>query len=181
MLRELPGGVFTWSHLLYRLYGQSGELLYVGITNDLHRRFTEHLQWKAWWPEVADCKVEFFPSRTALETAEIAAIGREQPKYNVRSGWITSGQHGPGKVPQRVLVTEVLANEIARSLYCAGARLPTEAALGVRFGVSRITIRWALTRLADAGMLTSVQGHGWYVCVDMKTVSDLLREVASDG
>ena len=38
---------------LYRLYAEDGTLLYVGITNSLKARFTEHRKGKPWWPLVA--------------------------------------------------------------------------------------------------------------------------------
>ncbi len=40
------------------------------------------------------------------------------------------------------------------------ARLPSEAELMDRFGVSRVTVRLALRRLADAGLVISRQGRG---------------------
>ena len=45
-----------------------------------------------------------------------------------------------------------------------GQRLPTEAALVERFGVSRTVVREALSRLKTLGLLSSRQGSGAYVC-----------------
>lgn len=44
-----------------------------------------------------------------------------------------------------------------------GAVLPGEAELGERYGVSRVTVRKALNRLKDDGILDSRQGFGWFV------------------
>lgn len=73
---------FTWRHVLYRLFNAAGELLYIGITNDLNARFSWHAGRSPWWPEVADCRTDFFPSREALRAAETQAIKAEQPRYN---------------------------------------------------------------------------------------------------
>lgn len=44
-----------------------------------------------------------------------------------------------------------------------GALLPSEADLGLRFGVSRVTIRRSLELLRDEGLVESQQGRGWLV------------------
>lgn len=67
---------------LYRFFGDSGDLLYVGITANLADRLTDH-QDKRWWPEVASMTLEPFTSRKAAAEAERAAIGAEAPRYNV--------------------------------------------------------------------------------------------------
>jgi hypothetical protein len=38
---------------LYRLYDETGQLLYVGITTYPPKRFVEHERDKPWWPQVA--------------------------------------------------------------------------------------------------------------------------------
>ncbi|HSW08452.1 MAG TPA: FadR/GntR family transcriptional regulator [Aquabacterium sp.] len=45
----------------------------------------------------------------------------------------------------------------------AGQRLPTEGALGTRFGVSRTVVREALSRLKMLGLIESRQGAGAFV------------------
>jgi len=45
----------------------------------------------------------------------------------------------------------------------AGDRLESESALAERFGVSRSTIREALKRLEQEGVLTAIQGHGRFI------------------
>lgn len=68
-----------------------------------------------------------------------------------------------GGTTKRDAVVEALARDIAAGVFAHDCRLPTEAQLGEQFGVSRITIRGALDRLAIAGLVHSVRGHGWYV------------------
>ena len=75
---------FTWEHVLYRFFDEEGALLYVGITRSISTRFKAHARKQPWWPEVADCRIAFFPDRAALSRAEKLAIQRERPRYNVR-------------------------------------------------------------------------------------------------
>lgn len=68
---------------LYRFFNATGELLYIGISNDPKVRWSAHAGDKRWWPEVAEKAVDWFPSREVAEQAEIAAIAKESPRYNV--------------------------------------------------------------------------------------------------
>ena len=52
---------------------------------------------------------------------------------------------------------------IARGQYRPGDRLPPERVLAKGFGVSRPTMREAIRRLTDAGLLEAHQGSGTYV------------------
>ncbi len=45
----------------------------------------------------------------------------------------------------------------------SGARLPSERALCVQLGVSRVTLRKALATLVDEGVLESSRGRGWFL------------------
>lgn len=45
----------------------------------------------------------------------------------------------------------------------AGSRLPPERELCQMLGISRVTLRKALTALVDEGVLRAAQGRGWYV------------------
>lgn len=67
---------------LYRLYDQSGALLYVGIAGNPGRRFEQHRGDKPWWGEVTDMKVEHFETRREAIIAEITAIQIGRPVYN---------------------------------------------------------------------------------------------------
>lgn len=70
-------------YTLYRFWDRSGRLLYVGVTGDPETRWRTHGGRKTWWREVCRVTVEHFGDRLSLESAEIAAIDAEAPKYNV--------------------------------------------------------------------------------------------------
>lgn len=59
-------------------------------------------------------------------------------------------------------IADVLRQEINGGAYEPTGKLPSEAALGARFAVSRVTVRLALARLADAGVVERKQGKGTY-------------------
>jgi GntR family transcriptional regulator len=60
-------------------------------------------------------------------------------------------------------IAHELAGEIRSKRLPPFARLPSEAALMERFGVSRVTVRQALRKLAEAGLVLSRQGKGVFV------------------
>lgn len=70
-------------HVLYRLFSESGVLLYIGITDRGPRRWVEHARSKTWFGSVARFEIERFDSRPDLEAAEVLAIRSERPLYNV--------------------------------------------------------------------------------------------------
>jgi hypothetical protein len=78
-------------HILYRMYDGNDALLYVGITARVEMRFGEHRKARPWWPSVATVRLEHFPDRNSVLDAEAAAIGAENPRFNVRRG--TGGPH----------------------------------------------------------------------------------------
>ena len=48
---------------LYRLYDCDGTLMYVGITSNPERRFSEHASDKHWWPHVTRKAVQWYGTR----------------------------------------------------------------------------------------------------------------------
>jgi GntR family transcriptional regulator len=59
-----------------------------------------------------------------------------------------------------------IADDLAAALtghYRPGERLPTESALMIKYGVSRITVRQALANLTARGLLVRRQGKGTFV------------------
>ena len=71
------------AHALYRLYGDTGQLLYVGISNDPGRRFGQHASTKSWWQAVRGISLDWYSSREDALAAETRAIRVERPLANV--------------------------------------------------------------------------------------------------
>ncbi|MDR1950275.1 MAG: GntR family transcriptional regulator [Spirochaetaceae bacterium] len=67
------------------------------------------------------------------------------------------------KTPAYVGVYERLYDAISAGLYKPGEQLPGEMKLASEFGVSRNTLRQALTILCEDGLIYSVQGSGNFV------------------
>jgi GntR family transcriptional regulator, phosphonate transport system regulatory protein len=60
-------------------------------------------------------------------------------------------------------IQQILEQEIRDRVFQPGVRLPTEADLAKRFQVNRHTVRQALARLQDRGLLRTDQGRGTFV------------------
>lgn len=65
--------------------------------------------------------------------------------------------------PLYVQVAARLAADIAEGELRPGQRLPSERELVADFGVSRVTLRQALSMLVEQGLVTSSAGRGWFV------------------
>ena len=60
-------------------------------------------------------------------------------------------------------ISSLLREEISSGLYEPSGKLPSEAELGRRFSVSRITVRLALDQLVEEKIVERKQGKGTYV------------------
>ncbi|AQZ61767.1 hypothetical protein BKM31_10020 [[Actinomadura] parvosata subsp. kistnae] len=60
-----------------------------------------------------------------------------------------------------------LGDALRRGMFAAGSRLPGERDLAGSLGVSRSTLRHALTRLAEEGRLERSAQRGWFVARDV--------------
>lgn len=67
------------------------------------------------------------------------------------------------KAARRESLQTSLSESIAAGKFPAGAFLPSEAELGRRYRVSRVTVRAALCRLREEGLLEAKPGVGWQV------------------
>lgn len=80
-------------------------------------------------------------------------------KRTVRSTAAASRQSAAGEALY-LHVVQALKDEIVSGVYAVGSQLPTEEELCARFGVSRYTVREALRRLREDGLVMSRQGSG---------------------
>ena len=70
---------------------------------------------------------------------------------------------GPNSLPKYVQISEFLAREIASGRLVSGERLAPERQMAKNFKTSVMTLRKALSRLDDLGLLKRVHGSGNYV------------------
>lgn len=88
--------------------------------------------------------------------------------------------------PMYVQVESQLRRRIGSGEWAPGQLIPAEQALCAAYGVSRITIRHALQRLVDRGLLVREQGRGTYVrksdlTADTRSVRSFTAEVHDLG
>src|SRR6266446_1774497 len=69
---------------LYEIRGRLriGRPLYIGISDSVPRRMSQHRREKDWWPENGQIRWKQYPDRPTVATAERAAIHRKHPVYN---------------------------------------------------------------------------------------------------
>lgn len=67
--------------VVYRLFDASGQLLYVGVTENVRQRWIAHGA-KPWWPLVARHLLAPYESRDEALAEELRAIRAERPLHN---------------------------------------------------------------------------------------------------
>ncbi|SDM52965.1 GntR family transcriptional regulator, transcriptional repressor for pyruvate dehydrogenase complex [Fictibacillus solisalsi] len=76
-------------------------------------------------------------------------------------------------------ISQIISRELLQLIesghYLPGDKLPTEMELSKQFGVSRISVREALSVLRASGLITSRQGGGSYI--EENTQSQILRSI----
>ncbi|HTJ31899.1 MAG TPA: GntR family transcriptional regulator [Dactylosporangium sp.] len=65
--------------------------------------------------------------------------------------------------PLWIQAVNLIKDQIGTGALKPGSRLPPERELCERLGISRVTLRKALTTLVDEGALSASHGRGWYV------------------
>lgn len=85
--------------------------------------------------------------------------------------------------PHYVAIKHFVCEAIKTGALCPGDRLPSEAELVARFGVSRMTVNRALRELQSAGILTRRAGSGSFVAeprpighmIEIRNIADEVR------
>ena len=72
-------------------------------------------------------------------------------------------------------IADQLTDAIESGELAPGSQLPSEHTISGTYGVSRLTARAALHRLADDGLVTPHHGRGWYVRHDHRRSYPLLQ------
>lgn len=80
------------SHTVYRYFSATGELLYVGCTQNLVARDRAHRKTSSWFPSASRLATEGPYEESLARAIEKAAIQNEQPQHN---------QHYTGKPQHR--------------------------------------------------------------------------------
>lgn len=107
-----PNPKATRSTTLYRFYDTKDRLLYVGISGNPGRRFSEHGKDKDWWTRVHRSTMEHFPTKEQAAAAEVAAIVTECPLHNVTHNG-SAQQPSSGRAPQIQYVCDVCHRPVA--------------------------------------------------------------------
>jgi GntR family histidine utilization transcriptional repressor len=90
------------------------------------------------------------------------------------------------QLPQYQLIRNALVSRIRSGALKPGDRVESENELGIRYGVSRLTVQRAIRELVSEGMLRRVQGSGTFVSTAARgfpliEVRDLVEEIRSRG
>lgn len=106
-------------------------------------------------------------TRTAAtdQTPAPPARGQGSSAPLVRPGSKANGAliGGDSRLPLYHRLHDQLRDDIESGVLRPGDRIPTEAELSARFGVSRTTVKQAIQQLVHAGLVYRIQGKGTFV------------------
>lgn len=134
---------------LYRVFGDAGVLLYIGISNDFGSRWKRHARIQPWWNEKRRQTVEWYPSRGSAEEAEVSAIKSEYPRYNTQHNVGAPRPRGPRQRPPHAV-------ELDR---------------GIATLMREYREREGLSQAAFAARMSEL-GHGWHQSTVYKIEAD---------
>lgn len=101
----------TVTTYLYRHFDKKERLLYVGITANLASRTAAHMKRSQWAKDVSRTTSESFPTRIKAAIAELQAIDREKPVYN-----LTYSRERKTKIDDAVMFSARVPAEIVRKI-----------------------------------------------------------------
>lgn len=147
----------TLPSFVYRLFDEHGDLLYVGITDNVKTRLSQHAAVQPWWHQVVDVKVLLVPTRKEAEQVERAAIASERPQMNI-AGVVSSRS----KRTLQLKTSEPLSMwEMAHSL---GYSCSSVSGVSSFFLEGRLVVRCSDTptpRQLSATVTALKRGKGW--------------------
>lgn len=82
------------SAYVYRVFNADGDLLYIGSTIGIEWRMKAHERNTRWWAVADRFEFEHFNTEAEARAAEVAAIGAEFPRWNIRG---RSPEHPDGR------------------------------------------------------------------------------------
>lgn len=71
------------AYFLYKIFNKNKQLLYVGFTNNISRRFSQH-KGKEWFKLMASFESIFFATEMECKEAEEDCIKEQKPVYNLQ-------------------------------------------------------------------------------------------------
>ncbi|MFE2832138.1 hypothetical protein ACFXI6_13990 [Streptomyces mirabilis] len=185
---------------LYRFFGASNDLLYVGITVNPATRWNHHRYFAAgtWWPAATTKSVRWFTTRQDAAQAELAAIRNESPLWNTAAAPTsnprlaiqrfiaeTGGMQTAEGIWRNfdIAVYHVLAAEIGEGAPGVGEPFPSLAVICSRFGVSSGVARKAVQLLREDGFLKTegTPGSRRHLVASAHGISDWRPPALPDG
>jgi GntR family transcriptional regulator len=85
------------------------------------------------------------------------------PRQSPTLAWTLAARDEPAGSPAWLRIEEEIAERIERGVLAAGERLPAEREMGEQLRVSRMTVRQALARLEQRGLIVRRKGVGTFV------------------
>ena len=152
---------------VYRLYDDSGRLLYLGIARMPKFRWEQHELNKAWWHLVARKTVEWYENRAEGLAEEVRATAAEKPLYDM--SWHKTKYHPEGgydDTADRQAVKDLVTSRVQDGTYPPGMYLSTTQ-VAKECGVARSTASYVMFVLCgvgrrDPGILMQTTKHGRY-------------------
>lgn len=89
--KEEEASVGEIMHTLYRHYDKHGNLLYVGVTNNIESRNIAHKYSSPWFNNVTEIRERCFGSRRSALKEELREIKRDTPCFNSKGNIKTEG------------------------------------------------------------------------------------------